>query len=415
MKLIKMITFLAFSIILACSGCGQQGSTQGSETGASSSHTVDGSSDDSSDRSATANGDPEESAEGFQLRAAVCSQGNLATLKAEFTPLVGVPAGITAFVPPPSLTPETNSAIALAEASPAAGDLPSAYPGGDLVSVESPERVTASPPGVPVVQRPVASTVDDLENLAPLLTAAELDTAQNFIAKPLTGGQPVTDKTINPYEWAALLVWVRGGDSVPFCSGALVDNHLVLTAAHCAAELQGGDAIFIGGTNFVSDPGELRFVKAIASHQCFSAENQTHDIALVELSAEVDAKPLQLINPDTARDTPPGDALVVAWGKGSPASGIIEVGTLQELTVSLVDQAACSSFYPQNNLTSETVCAGDVGETTCFGDSGSPLAVDHNGELELIGVASLTVSCVEPGVFSRVSAYATWLDGQIEI
>ena len=121
-------------------------------------------------------------------------------------------------------------------------------------------------------------------------------------------------------------------------------------------------------------------------------------------------QPLKLVPADTLLDQPPGQALVVAWGRGT-ALDTEETGRLQDLKVDIVSQTSCEADYKNNTINENVVCAGEVDATTCYGDSGGPLIVDNGGDYQAIGIASLNDSCVVPGVFSRVSAYIPWLNG----
>ena len=84
-------------------------------------------------------------------------------------------------------------------------------------------------------------------------------------------------------------------------------------------------------------------------------------------------------------------------------------------TVSILDNGVCSTKYAgyvYSPIGSGQVCAAATGKDTCQGDSGGPIYV---GTAQ-VGVTSFGIGCADsryPGVYTRLSAYTTWLDTAI--
>jgi len=97
--------------------------------------------------------------------------------------------------------------------------------------------------------------------------------------------------------------------------------------------------------------------------------------------------------------------------------------TLHEVELTLFNRSTCNqpSWYA-NFLTENMICAGDPdgGRGTCTGDSGGPLAcVDKSLKTwRIYGLTSWAkVPCAgpdSPTVFTRVSAFVSWINSNIE-
>ncbi|XP_041958514.1 testisin-like [Alosa sapidissima] len=111
----------------------------------------------------------------------------------------------------------------------------------------------------------------------------------------------------------------------------------------------------------------------------------TNNIALVQLQEAVSfidtMKPMLLPSPRDVFSTDT-ECWVTGWGNvavGRPLGGN---QTLQELQVSLVDDATCHQINPFH--TDSQLCAGDLreGKSACSGDGGAPLVCVLAGDAE---------------------------------
>ncbi len=215
-----------------------------------------------------------------------------------------------------------------------------------------------------------------------------------------------------------------------FCGATLIAPSYVLTAAHCAEIIGGGDGaqpipvqkvkVVVGTTTLNSTQGQARKVAGIRVHPKYTGRNYNYDAAVIRLDTPVSGiKPILLDNAGSNALERPGRLVTVAgWGdtKAQPATG----GTAPRLTAGMrearlpiVSDAKCKTAYastgnPALRMTpSLMVCAGRKGVDTCQGDSGGPMFTPTRAGIRQIGITSYGVGCATakyPGVYTEVSA-----------
>uniref|UniRef100_W5MJK4 Chymotrypsin-like elastase family member 1 n=2 Tax=Lepisosteus oculatus TaxID=7918 RepID=W5MJK4_LEPOC len=106
---------------------------------------------------------------------------------------------------------------------------------------------------------------------------------------------------------------------------------------------------------------------------------------------------------------------ITGWGLTS-TSGQLS-GTLQQAHLPSVDYSTCSSSSWWGSTVKTTmVCAGGDGiRSGCNGDSGGPLNCYVSGRYQVHGVTSFVSASgcnvnKKPTVFTRVSAYISWIN-----
>jgi secreted trypsin-like serine protease len=245
------------------------------------------------------------------------------------------------------------------------------------------------------------------------------------------------------WPWQVLLYVKDGDDFFMSCGGSLIHPGWVLTAAHCVNSLSAADYVVLEGTSRVDPvlkekgPGRNVKVRRVVRHEDYNRQSGENDVALLELATPALAKPIRLSFPEKSSLEAAGTlATVTGWGTLQALSGGKDVRTgevikfgdpryftndLMEVEMPLVDEEACQQAYRDKKIDRRVICAGlrEGGKDSCQGDSGGPLVTKAaDGGFRQIGVVSFGRQCAAKeayGVYTRVSAFETWLQQNTKI
>ncbi|CAK1590142.1 unnamed protein product [Parnassius mnemosyne] len=230
-------------------------------------------------------------------------------------------------------------------------------------------------------------------------------------------------------EWPWLVAIYQNKDrTLSFvCSGTLVSDRHVITAAHCIHNKDTSVIVVKVGVYNLDDWGAevlLRKLESAVIHEGFNKANLSHDIALFTLEQSVqynsNIKPACLWsgNPDLNRIVGQ-TGVVTGWGDNEIGKG--GHGDPRMIRLPIVSTTDCRASKPDfHKLTSETtLCAGNRdGSGPCSGDSGGGLFVLDDGRWKLRGIVSLALSTTsadkrcnldEYVVFTDAAKYLTWI------
>ncbi|XP_062382613.1 tryptase-2-like [Sardina pilchardus] len=225
----------------------------------------------------------------------------------------------------------------------------------------------------------------------------------------IVGGR---DAQRGAWPWMVLLETHSEGGRYWTCGGSLVSDQWVLTSAYCLHDISGPAVLLersfarVGELSLKESSGRKVKLKRAVAHPDYRDDGGiiNNDIALVQLQEAVSfsdtVQPVLLPSP---RDqfSPHTECWVTGWGQVADGKELGGMKTLQELQVSLIDEATCGQKYP--NKTDSTMCAGDLrgGKGSCRDDHGGPLVCILAGEVErrfvLVGIVSI-VNCGDVGV-----------------
>ncbi|XP_072394852.1 brachyurin-like [Diabrotica undecimpunctata] len=223
---------------------------------------------------------------------------------------------------------------------------------------------------------------------------------------------------------------VVGSTNTTRCSGALISNDYVLTAARCLKNstsvrvVLGADDVTVKEEMQVSfDTDQSNFI----IHENFVDETLENDIALIKLPSSVESNEyIQVISIATEDQVKEelGELVVVSgWGLtyyGYPDS-MATVPLAEWLVVLNNTDSECGRFgtlVKDTNICCSTTNSWDGPLQLCDGDWGDPLVNDGKNKT-LFGIASFTAyeSCVmgKPNIFTNVPKYSEWIKSNANI
>ncbi|MBM4253896.1 MAG: serine protease [Deltaproteobacteria bacterium] len=207
-----------------------------------------------------------------------------------------------------------------------------------------------------------------------------------------------------------------------FCGGTYLGGNVVLTAAHCVANLSGQiyASIGVASAEAALKASFIKVVGVVVHPDWGRVGDRDGDVALLFLDKTATGLPADPgIELERVGALAGGETLT-AIGYGNISSiGIVIPGDLRQTDlqpVALNDCRAKSTFYKA--LSERQMCAAGAtdGQDACNGDSGGPLIVKRAGKPVLVGVISFGDGCgqrLKPGVYARVAAFAKWIDDTI--
>jgi MYXO-CTERM domain-containing protein len=168
-----------------------------------------------------------------------------------------------------------------------------------------------------------------------------------------------------------------------FCTGTLIDQDWILTAAHCVEDMSAvGVQIRLDANNLsFKTAGRRVAVAAIYSNPGYNGATWDNDIALIRLAESVtDREPTPFHRPVTSPST---TMIQVGYGASSDTGG---GGVLRKLSTTTIDCTATGD--PAISATNVVCFDQSDGNGTCYGDSGGPSFIDVGGRLEVAAITS---------------------------
>jgi secreted trypsin-like serine protease len=217
------------------------------------------------------------------------------------------------------------------------------------------------------------------------------------------------------------------GEEAGSCTGSLVSETLVLTAAHCLLNEEGtayrapeSFGVYVGITNLSEADGHRSTVSRLVvdpSYRSSMGFPLWHDAGLIELSSPVPQPPVAFATSESWRAGT--NAMQVGWGdtyweQPDLTNELLEASTVVQ-GKRFCQQRFGTSFHPLSELC--TLDYPSYASTTCQGDSGGPLLIVRNHEWIDIGITSFgATGCptTKPIVYTRVDAVAPWIQAEIE-
>ncbi|XP_064813026.1 elastase-1-like [Oncorhynchus masou masou] len=225
----------------------------------------------------------------------------------------------------------------------------------------------------------------------------------------------------NSWPWQISLQYLSGSSYYHTCGGSLIRRGWVMTAAHCV-DSQRTWRVVLGDHNLNSNEGkeQVMTVSKVYIHNGWNSNNIAggNDIALLRLSTEASlnsAVQLAALPPSGQILPNNNPCYITGWGRTQTGGSLSN--SLKQAWLPSVDHQTCSSSsWWGSSVKTTMVCAGGGANSGCQGDSGGPLNCQVNGQYYVHGVTSFVSSSGcnatrKPTVFTRVSAYISWMNG----
>lgn len=216
------------------------------------------------------------------------------------------------------------------------------------------------------------------------------------------------------------------------CGGAIINDHWILTAAHCIdyVDKPWKYLIYTGIHKLSKQSSNKRArkykISKIVVHEDYDPNTFENDIALLRTKVSIDFKDSKgFVNgvclPNTDED-PTGTATVTGWGY--TAEDGENSDTLKTVRVPIVPREECNEAYDEDpeddedDIYETMICAGTANKDSCQNDSGGPLVQrDRKGVYTLVGIVSYGTGCGDetyPGVYTKVASYMDWMEKNMD-
>ncbi|EDV90648.1 chymotrypsin-1 [Drosophila grimshawi] len=214
-----------------------------------------------------------------------------------------------------------------------------------------------------------------------------------------------------PEAWAPYQVSIMSTFGEHVCGGSIIDEHWILTAAHCL-EWPINFLRIITGTNDYTKPGAEYVVDSAKKHCEHDKPMYHNDIALIHTATPIvynaRTQPIQMASKKNILH--PGDKLTLTGWGSTRAWGRFPT-QLQTIDLSYVDHSTCKAMVRNADWLGEGhICSfTKEGEGSCNGDSGGPLI---NANHELVGLVNWGEPCAVgyPDVYASVQYYRDWIN-----
>jgi len=249
-----------------------------------------------------------------------------------------------------------------------------------------------------------------LASLAGLIAAAPASAAN--IQTNIIGGN---DAAQGQFPFMAFVSQQLSADEYDLCSGTVIADNVVLTAAHCA---QGAAANYRVVTNSVdwthASQRQVSVVSKVIVDPNYNPTTHDGDAALLVLSLPTTAPSVAVITAGTLK--PGTRAEIAGWGKASSTSDTVQ--DVLHYAPTVIQSPVLCGISPVYD-SARQLCALDYPDdqtSTCNGDSGGPLLITYRQQWVEVGITSYgssTCATSLPQFFTAVEPLSSWLEREV--
>ncbi|CAH3983529.1 unnamed protein product [Pieris brassicae] len=226
----------------------------------------------------------------------------------------------------------------------------------------------------------------------------------------IVGGQDATEG-LAPYQ-ISMRVTNSQFKNLHFCSGAIINERWILTAAHSL--IPNTSQLWLEQTCSLPEVTHTQLNITLTMKSL--TPNDDNDISLIKLAKYIQFNDkVQRIEMATS-NTPPGtQCLLTGWGF-TGKKRTMKPDKLQMLKAPTISIEDCQKRLTRASrfvITEKHICTLlKRGKGSCQGDSGGPLVKDK----KLVGVTSRGIPCARgyPDTFTIVAAYQDWIKSKME-
>ena len=163
----------------------------------------------------------------------------------------------------------------------------------------------------------------------------------------------------NSWPWAVGIF--RNGRY--FCGGTIINQHYILTAAHCVGSRNASTYKVLVGAHRLHGSGWQVPVELVVRHKSFDDARMNNDIALLRLKDALDfstSKVSPVCLPTKAMDDMEFNgtkSVVVGWGHVREGGSVSS--TLQEVNIPILTNKECAKVYGNRMISESQLCAAD--------------------------------------------------------
>jgi len=192
----------------------------------------------------------------------------------------------------------------------------------------------------------------------------------------------------------AVVALLQGGKV--FCTGVLLTNNVVATAAHCVNPTPPDQVYF--GSDPSSKKGTFIAVTTTRVHPDFDEDSLENDVAVVGLAAEAPVAPLNIVTTEFDQSFVGREIRLVGFGATGP-----------DATNKLRKRTGTTSI---TSYTDDDFRFRPAPSQTCVGDSGGPALAKIGDHEAVIGLTSSGDSnCATYGRDMRIGRYLPFFQG----